>query len=1151
MPIKEAKKSYNFNEIEKEVQEFWKKKEIYSKTNKLRENGPKYSFLDGPPYCSGKIHLGTAWNKIIKDTLLRFKSMNGFALRRQSGWDTHGLPIEHKVEQLLNITTKQQIESEIGIANFIDKCKEFAMDNKDAMTEQFKQLGIWMDWKDAYVTLDPKYMESCWWTLKKAYEKDLLIKDLRVISWCPRCETALAAAEIDYENKEDPSIYIKFPINLDSINNTNSVLNDLVDIANNTPIFGLVWTTTPWTIPANLAICINPEFDYSFVKVNLDKTSNSKTNSSEIYILATACVEDLFSESEYEILKTVKGNEIEGISYTHPLLDEIPKQAEFNQEMVHKILPGTHVELGEGTGCVHTAPGHGVEDFEAGKEFDLPIFCPVDEKGDFNKDGGKYASKFIKDANPEIIGDLKEKGLLWKAETINHRYGNCWRCKTPIIYLATEQWFLKITEIKDKMLSEIDKVEWVPEWAGESRFRDWVENARDWTISRQRYWGIPIPVWACNDCGKIKVLGSVSELKELCVNKDSINNISDEDLVHRPYVDEVKIQCDCGAIISRIEDVLDVWIDSGVAGWASLYYPQEKDLFEEWFPYDFITEGHDQTRGWFYSQLGAGVIAMGQSPYKKVLMHGFTLDEDGRKMSKSLGNVVQPEEVIELYGADVLRFYLLWANKPWEDLKFVWDELNNIKKMFNILWNVYVFSTTYMALDDFNPNKCIYNEDNGSKNTSKNLDENTNGNNIILRDEDKWILSRVNSLAKHVTEDLEKVFFHQATRRINYFILEDLSRWYVRLIRGRTWVEKEDPDKLGAYYTLYSVLELLIKIMAPIAPYTSENMYQNLVVSVSRDLNVNNGENAAETISKESIHMEDWKYDENAINTDLESQMDVVREVIEACARARDVARYKLRWPVSEIIVVSENDEVLNAVKSLTNVIKDQSNTKSVITSNEFENVSYSTKPNLKSLGSKLRGDIKFVHKYINSNDGSSIKAELEKEGKIIIEDNNISNEDKKIVLKEGDLLFETVLPEDVVSAEFKCEISVADKTSKNSGNYTIEKVNGNVFVNTHLTNEILSEAMARELIRRIQDMRKDMDLDVEANIEVLVDSSDKFTDLVKNQTDIINNEVRALNISFEDINDNSKKEIDNDNYYAKDWKIEEEELIIIVKKVN
>ncbi|MBO5150829.1 MAG: class I tRNA ligase family protein, partial [Methanobrevibacter sp.] len=452
-------------------------------------------------------------------------------------------------------------------------------------------------------------------------------------------------------------------------------------------------------------------------------------------------------EVMYEIIKTVKGEELIGKAYDYILADEIPKQMEFDAEIekVHTILPGDYVELGEGTGLVHTAPGHGPDDFEVGHAHGLPIFCPVGEDGCFTEDAGKYNGKFTKEENQQIIDDLEAKNLMYRAETIEHRYGVCWRCKTPIIYRATKQWFLKVTDIKQKMLDEIEKVEWVPKWAGEGRFHDWVDNARDWTISRQRYWGIPIPIWECPDCGELKVIGSLAELKEESLNEI---NVTDAELIHRPYVDEVEVKCDsCGKSIKRIPDVLDVWIDSGVAGWASLYYPEEKEKFEDWFPYDFITEGHDQTRGWFYSQLGTGVISMGQSPYKKVLMHGFVLDEHGNKMSKSLGNVVAPEEVIEKYGADVLRFYLLWASKPWDDLKFVWEELLNINKMFNILWNVYVFSTTYMSLDNFNPVGLTEND-------------------MILRSEDKWIISKANSLIKEVAEDLDNLFFHKATRKI-------------------------------------------------------------------------------------------------------------------------------------------------------------------------------------------------------------------------------------------------------------------------------------------------------------------------------------------------------------------------------------------------
>lgn len=1047
MPIKEAKRSYDTKLIEKDIQKFWNENSIYQKTDKLRENSPKFSFLDGPPYCSGKIHLGTAWNKTIKDTFLRFKSMSGFNLRRQSGWDTHGLPIEHKVEGLLGLKSKKEIETKIGIANFVEKCKEFAIENKALMTEQFKMLGIWMDWDNPYVTFDTKYMESCWWTLKKANEKDLLINDLRVITWCPHCETALALAEIDYEDKEDPSIYVKFPLK----NSENG--NEYV----------LVWTTTPWTLPANMAICVNPDFDYAYVSIN-----------DEVYVMAEALVNSLFENQDYEIIKTVKGSELEGIEYQHPLTDEIPVQKEFE----HKILPGEHVTLTEGTGCVHTAPGHGPDDFDIGKKYGLQIFCPVDEAGLFKKEAGKYEGEFVKEADPYIITDLDVHGLLFKEDVINHRYGFCWRCKTPIIYLATQQWFLKVTDIKDKMLSELDHVEWVPEWAGESRFRNWVENAKDWTISRQRYWGIPIPIWRCEDCGEITVIGSIDELKEKS-GKETLEG----DFIHRPYVDEITIPCECGGDMTRVPDVLDVWIDSGVAGWAALHYPEEKEMFEEWFPYDFITEGHDQTRGWFYSQLGCGVISFDKAPYKKVLMHGFTLDEEGRKMSKSLGNVVAPEEVIEQYGADILRFYLLWGNKPWEDLKFTWDEIKNVQKMFNILWNVYVFSTTYMAIDNFNPT--LY--------TEKDLK---------LRDEDRWITSRANSLAKEVTEALDSLYLHKATRAINHFILEDLSRWYVRLIRGRTWVEKEDPDKLGAYFTLYNALKLLIKTMAPITPHITEEIYQNLVKGVEKD-------------ALESIHMEDWEFNEDLIDAELEENMDIVRDIIEACARGRDVARYKLRWPVSEIVVVSEDKKVLDAVESLKAVIMEQANAKEIIATDEFENLKIIAKPNLKTLGPRLRGDAPKVKKHLEEADGLEIKSILEDKGNYSVE-----IDDKTIELGVDDILFETELPENLVSADFD---------------------SGNVFINTEVTEEILSEAMSRELIRRVQDMRKDLDLDVEANIQVFVECDESFKELIEPFFDFISNEVRAEKLSFEA----------HEGDYTKEWKIEDENLKITIKKTE
>ena len=1069
MPINEADKSYGHDKIEKKVQKFWAENNTFKKVNKLRENGPRYSFLDGPPYCSGKIHLGTAWNKVIKDTYLRYKSMNGFSLRRQAGWDMHGLPIEHKVEQLMNIKSKQEIEESIGIAKFVDKCREFAIENKIAMENEFDQLGVWMDWDEPYMTLDPKYMESSWWTLKRANEQNLLVNDKRVISWCPHCGTALAAAEIEYEDKIDPSIFIKFPS------------RDEKDT------YFLVWTTTPWTLPANMAICVNPDFDYAYVKKDgetLILASNLMEDvlGKQIKIHKRKVDEDEYIEEKevlYEVLKTVKGSDLVGMHYDYIL--DIPIHKEFEKEYpnVHTILQGDHVELGEGTGLVHTAPGHGPEDFEVGQANNLPIFCPVGEDGCFTEDAGKYASKFTKDENPNIIKDLEENNLMYLADTIEHRYGVCWRCKTPIIYIATKQWFLKVTDIKEKMLEEIAKVDWVPKWAGEGRFYDWVDNARDWTISRQRYWGIPIPIWECPDCGEIKVIGSLEELK-----KESLTEItvSDAELIHRPYVDEVEIECKCGKHIKRIPDVLDVWIDSGVAGWASLYYPQENNNFDEWFPYDFITEGHDQTRGWFYSQLGTGVISMGKSPYQKVLMHGFVLDDKGNKMSKSLGNVVAPEEVIEKYGADVLRFYLLWASKPWDDLKFVWEELLNINKMFNILWNVYVFATTYMSLDKFSP-------------------QNLTQDDMHLRAEDRWIISKANTLIKEVSSDLDELSFHNATRKINNFILEDLSRWYVRLIRGRTWVESDDPDKLGAYYSLYTAIVKLIMVLSPIAPHVTEEIYENLIKGVNPE-------------SPESIHMLDWSWDDEAIDSDLEAKIDVVREVIEASIKARDMAQYKLRWPVSDITVVSQDENVLNAVSELSEIIKDQSNTKEVICASEFENLSFTAKPNLKILGPKLKGDMGKVVKGLKESDGNQIKKELEENDSVTIEGIELTSEE---------VLFDSVLPEEVVSSEFK---------------------GGNVFVNTTITLEIRQEAMARELIRRVQDMRKDLDLDVEANINVGVISSVEFKDLIVPQSEFVSHEVRAKSLIITDI----EECFEDENNYTKKWDIEGEEITISIR---
>jgi isoleucyl-tRNA synthetase len=854
--IKQADKKFDLKSCEKKIEGFWKDEDIYGKTLKKMEGRKRFYFLDGPPYASGSIHLGTAWNKILKDSILRYLTMKGFNVRRQPGWDCHGLPIEVMVEKKHNLKNKQEIQ-ELGVDKFIAECESWAIKHVGIMTEQFKALGVWMDWKDPYMTLDDEYIEAAWWTIKKAHEKDLLLRDLRVVTWCPRCETALAEAEIEYQERTDPSIYVKFP---------------LLDFRDE---YLIIWTTTPWTLIGNLAAMVHPDFDY--VKA---KTKEG------VYIIASDLVNILKDQFglDYDVLERFPGRDLEGMRYENPLstgLDLIP------QDTAYQVILADFVTLEEGTGIVHCAPGHGPEDFEAAAPYNISPVCPVDGRGQFTKEAGKYQGMTVKKDDPLIIEDLRKIGALLEVKKVSHRYGHCWRCKSPIIYRSTKQWFIKITALKERLLQEIEKVEWVPEWAGSSRFRDWIENSRDWTISRQRYWGIPLPIWICNDCGSVEVLGSKRDL----IEKDK--GVKE---LHKPFVDEIRFKCSCGGVMERVSDVLDVWFDSGVAAWASLGYPSRNDEFE-WYPADLITEGHDQTRGWFYSLLGCGLIAFDEIPYKRVLMHGFTLDEKGNKMSKSLGNVVVPGDVVEKYGVDVLRFYVFWSNKPWDDLKFNWNEIDTVKRMFNILWNVYVFSTTYMAIDDFKPNDL-------------------NDIKQHYKKEDDWIISKFNSLLKDVHDAFESLHIYKATRALHDFILDDVSRWYVPLIRQRTWIEKNASEKLAAYHVLWTVLRGLSTVMSPITPHLSEEIYQNLVSPFS---------------NVESVHLENWiRPDETLINPKLEAHMAFARKFGEAVSSAREKRGIKRRWPVKRVIVKPMEEGVDEALKSLRGLLLSQANAKEI-----------------------------------------------------------------------------------------------------------------------------------------------------------------------------------------------------------------------------
>ena len=1014
--ISEVAGQYDAKEIEGKVERFWKDEDIYPKTRSMRTGGKKFFFVDGPPYTTGSIHLGTAWNKIIKDSILRYKSMNNFHVKDRAGWDMHGLPIEVKVEEALGFKSKKDIES-YGVNNFIDKCMEFALGQKDSMTDQFKILGAWLDWEDPYMTLKDEYLEAAWWALKSAYKRDLLERGVRVVNWCPRCETAIADAEVEYWDESDPSIYVKFPV----IGEENTYI--------------VIWTTTPWTIPANVGVAVHPEFEYSKVRA-------WKDDQEDILIVATALIENVLREGrykDYEILDKVMGTDLEGLEYRHPLEDLVPAQ----KEIEHKVHLADFVTA-ENTGSVHIAPGHGLEDFELGVQEGMAIFCPVGEDGRYTEEAGeKYVGKYVKEANDEVNDDLLARGLLLAKGVIVHRYGHCWRCKTPIIYISTPQWFLKISDLRDDMLDEITKIKWYPEWAGSARFKDWVSGARDWCISRQRYWGIPLPIWICDDCGEVEVIGSMAEL-----NERSETEVKE---LHRPAVDDVFLKCKCGGKMRRVPDVFDVWFDSAVASWATLKYPRYEAEFNEWWPADFITEGHDQTRGWFYSQLGASMVSFGKAPYKSVLMHGFTLDDKGKKMSKSIGNVVQPEEVVQKFGADTLRFYVLSSNAPWEDIHFSWDELVNTNRMLNILWNAYRFPLPYMLLDEFDPTETYL---------EKYKDN--------LRPEDRWILSRVNTLAKEVQKQMETYQLHRVTRALSEFVLEDLSRWYIQLVRPRTWIETDDPDKLAAYATIYEVMVTLTKLLAPFIPFTAESIYQNLVREAVPD-------------APTSVHMCDWHQPrEDLIDPSLESQMDLVRDVVEAVSNARQKGGRKLRWPVSNIII-SPNREIAE-LDSLINVLKNQTNSKAVVAMAPGEKppMNMALNPIPKKIGPAFKGEAQKVIQAIKAADPLKVKADLET-GSCKVESYAIDPEMVEF-LEE--------IPENLVAADFS---------------------SGTVYVDITLTDDLKAEGYAREIIRRIQDMRKEMDLNVEDKIIVRVQVGDEdVSNLVLGLKEKISSEVRS-----------------------------------------
>jgi isoleucyl-tRNA synthetase len=1012
------------------VQEHWRTHDTYQTVRQLRSRGKPFFFVDGPPYTTGHIHLGTAWNKILKDSILRYHRMNGRNVIDRAGYDMHGLPIEVKVEQALGFKSKKDIEK-FGIQPFIEKCREFAIENKLLMDEQFAALGVWMDFAGAYQTVKPEYIEAAWWTLARAEDRGMLERGHRVVNWCPRCETAIADAEVEYWDENDPSVFVKFPL------------------TGKPGEFLVIWTTTPWTLPANVAVAVSKEFEYARV--------HAKKDGKEAFLwIAEPLVKAVLKKGrfkDYAVVETRKGTELIGWKYESPLREIVPLQREID----HKVVTADFVAL-ENTGMVHIAPGHGWDDYVLGTKEGLPIVCPVDGAGKFKAEAGEFAGQFVREANDNVLAALGDH-LLAK-ETVTHRYGHCWRCKTPIIFRATSQWFLKASEMRDLMLSEVEKVTWYPEWAGSARFYDWIKEARDWCVSRQRYWGIPIPVWVCPKCDAYRVIGTIAELEER-----SGKPLPDP---HRPFVDSVTIPCTCGGTMKRVEDIFDVWFDSAVASWATLGFPGKTKEFETLWPADFIAEGQDQTRGWFYSQLGASTIAFGKAPYRSVCMHGFALDAEGKKMSKSLGNVVNPGDVIAKVGVDVLRLYVLSSSAPWDDLKFNWEGVGTTNRGLNILWNVYRFPIPYMILDKFEP---------AAKNGVWD-DTYIRSHLKLMPDEDRFIISRINSVAATVDAATKECQLHRATRELVNFILEDLSRWYVQLVRPRMWLEGESEQKVFAYETIYYVMRRLTTLLAPFCPHLTEEIYGNL-----RCVN-----------DPASVHLLDWYAgDSGFVDRELEHAVELVRSFDEASANARQAGKRKLRWPVAEVVVVTGADPVKDAIGRLNAVCRDRANARKVrVVMGRWDRVGWHAEPVMKALGRGFGKDSFTIKGLIEAADGNALKAAIDA--------------GKTFTLTEGSVIFEIGTEHVTFTEKLPADIFSAPMTD------------AMVYVDVALTPDLEAEGYAREVIRRVQDMRKQLDLAVEDTINAEVSVSDKRILTLLHTNEIIAmiaDEVRAVSFGF------------------------------------
>ena len=1027
---KKVSTNLNFVEREKEIEKFWEENKIFEKSLELRKGDKTYTFYDGPPTANGKPHIGHVLTRVIKDMIPRYRTMKGYDVPRKAGWDTHGLPVELEVEKLLGINGKEQIET-YGLEPFIKECKQSVWKYKGMWEDFSKTVGFWADMENPYVTYDNNFIESEWWALKQIWDKGLLYKGFKIVPYCPRCGTPLSSHEVaqGYKDVKERSAIVRFKVK-------------------NEDAYILAWTTTPWTLPSNVALCVNPNEAYVKVK-----------HGEYTYYMAEALVEAVLKE-DFEILERYTGKDLEYKEY-EPLFDFVNP----NKKCWY-VTCDTYVTLTDGTGVVHIAPAFGEDDANVGRNYDLPFVQLVDAKGEMTKET-PWAGTFCKKADNPILVDLEERGLLFDAPKYEHSYPHCWRCDTPLIYYARESWFIKMTAVKEDLIKNNNKINWIPKSIGKGRFGDWLENVQDWGISRDRYWGTPLNVWEC-ECGHRHAIGSIQELKEMSPNCPE--NIE----LHRPYIDEVTITCPhCGKQMRRVKEVIDCWFDSGSMPFAQHHYPFEnQDLFKQQFPADFISEAVDQTRGWFYSLLAVSTLIFNEAPYKNVIVLGHVQDENGQKMSKSKGNAVDPFEALATYGADAIRWYFYINSAPWLPNRFHGKAvLEGQRKFMSTLWNTYAFYVLYAEIDKFDPTKYT-------------LDKSK------LTVMDKWLLSKLNTVVKEVDENLADYKLLEAARCMQDFV-DELSNWYVRRSRERFWVQEMTEDKITAYMTLYTTLLTMAKLAAPMIPFMTEEIYQNIVRQVNPD-------------APESIHLCDYPVvDETVIDKELEVNMEEVLQIVTLGRACRNAANIKNRQPLANIYVQAENK--LNELYQ--NIVKEELNIKNIeFTEDSAQFTSYKFKPQLKTLGQRFGKKVNEIRTLLADIDGKQAKKDLDTLGFVTL----VLSDGEEAKLAEADLLIETVQSEGYVPLTDRGITVVLD---------------------TNLTPELLEEGFVREVVSKIQAMRKEADFNITDHIQLFVAENDKIKEIVSRNAEAIKYDTLTDEVVFDtvdgfvqDVNINGEK---------------------------